>query len=147
MGAAPGYRCRHGVYLNDSSRVKMRVPDSQTAGPRQVPGLDVSPGPPAGHEGLTSRRHFIFVGFLRRERRLQQILLQQPHNEFADELADLHVPERRLERELPDCVLSERQFSRSLSAPALQPNGEICHARPSFIGCLRVPLARWRTLA
>ena len=25
------------MYLNDSSRVKMRVPDSQTAGPRQSP--------------------------------------------------------------------------------------------------------------
>ena len=108
MGAAPGYRCRHGelscdaarrlvgvrarkgrllpsqrkyacpslllpypghnvfctdvcgreagrlrlkvklMYLNDSSRVKMRVPDSQTAGPRQVPGPDVSPVPLAG---------------------------------------------------------------------------------------------------
>ena len=34
----------------------------------KVPGPDVSPGPPAGHEGLSSRRHFIFFGFLRRER-------------------------------------------------------------------------------
>ena len=95
----------------------------------KVPGPDVSPGPPAGHEGLSSRRHFIFVGFLRRERRLQQILLQQPHNEFADELADLHVPERRLERESPDHVLSKRQFSRSLLAPVPHPDGDGRRAR------------------
>jgi hypothetical protein len=47
-------------------------------------------------------------GFLVREHRLQQILIYHCYNEFTDELADRHVPERRLERESPDHVVSER---------------------------------------
>jgi hypothetical protein len=36
------------------------------------------------------------------------VLIYHCYNEFTDELADRHVPERRLKRELPDHVLSER---------------------------------------
>jgi hypothetical protein len=46
--------------------------------------------------------------FLVLEHRLQQILIYHCYNEFTDEFADLHIPERRLKRELPDHVVSER---------------------------------------
>ena len=77
----------------------------------KVPGPDVSPDRrPAmrafPHGGILSSRSGSFGASVV----CSSILLQQPHNEFADELADLHVPERRLERELPDHVLSKRQF-------------------------------------
>ena len=38
-------------------------------------------------------------GFPVLEHRLQQILIYHCYNEFPDELADRHVPERRLKRE------------------------------------------------
>ena len=60
---------------------------------------------------------------------LQKVLLYHCHNEFTDERPNAHLPERRLKRELPDHVLSQGQFSRSLLTPVLHPDGEGRRAR------------------
>ena len=64
-----------------------------------------------------------------RGRFFSRVRLQRPHGQIADQIADGHAAERSFDGELPDHVLCERQFGRSLLASVPHADGEACHVR------------------
>ena len=68
---------------------------------------------------------------VRLEHLLKEVLIRRRCKEFADELANPHVLELCLERQLSNHVLRERQFSSSFLALVLHLNGKF---RPYRVG-------------
>src|SRR6516162_232488 len=85
---------------------------------------------PTSADGLhcSLRCLYAIIGFFLLEHPLKEILLQHCYHEFTDEFPNPHVPQRRLKCELPDHVMSQRQFSCSLFTLVPHPNGEVRRA-------------------
>src|SRR6516225_7178608 len=85
---------------------------------------------PTSADGLhcSLRCLYAIIGFFVLEHCLKEILRQHRYQEFTDEFPNPHVPQHRLKCELPDHVMSQRQFSCSLFTLVPHPNGEVRRA-------------------
>src|SRR5262249_49110854 len=103
-------------------------------------------------------RNLWLLGIWLEQNVLKKIPFHHRYKEFTDELTYGHVPDLCVEREVPDHVLCEWQFTGSLVASVLHVEGKVCHvegqvcqvhpirSRPLFVRRCRLGLPHWTRL-